>query len=140
MSIKSSAFAYLLRPRVLHALPGRLRIHLPLLKRLPIENGGAVQFVARVLSVPTGITEVAPCLVTGNVLVNYDAERLTADDVLRYLRSATQLCLSNRDRLEGLTAGRLQEVEERLCKWLSGQLSYRLELDGNARIPEDVLA
>ena len=132
--------AYLLRPRVLHRLPGRLRIHLPLLERLPSRNGGAVEFAARLLSVPKGIKEVTPCVLTGNVLIRYDAEHLTDGDVLRYLQAVTQLCVTNRDRLEALTADSLHEAEGRLCQWLNEKISYRLDLDGDMRIPSDVLA
>jgi hypothetical protein len=124
---------------VLHALPGRVRIHLPVLKRAPLHDTGAVDLVARVLSAPAGITEVVPCVVTGNVLVRFDEEQLEADDVLRYFRAATRLCVTNRDLLENLTPTRLQEAEERLCEWLRGRLSYRLNLDGNSKIPEHVL-
>jgi len=140
VSIKDRSIRYFLRSRIVHRLPGRLRIHLPLLKRLPRENSGAVAIVARLLSLPDGISEVAPCLETGNVVIRYNAALHTDDDVLRYLHALTQLCVTNRDLLESLSAEHLFECEERLCTWLKEKLAYRLELDGSMRIPDDVLA
>jgi hypothetical protein len=140
VSLKDSTLAYLLRPRVVHELPGRMRIHLPLLDRLPSENGDTVDMVARLLSVPQGVEEVSPCLITGNVLIRYDSRRLTAQEVLHYLTAITQLVVRNHDRFEIMTAGHFHQCEERLRGWLSAKLSYRLELDGNVRIPDHVLA
>lgn len=139
MSLKDAALGALLRPRVLHALPGRLRIHLPLLKRLP-ENDGIVSLVADLLSVPEGIAEVAPNTATGNVLLRYDGSRLSRDEVMGYLQSVTRICVSHRDRLESVPKERIPEVGERLRIWLGETVSARLHLDPDARVPDDVLA
>jgi hypothetical protein len=140
VSLRDSTLSFLLRPRVVHELPGRLRIHLPLLDRLPSENGKTVDVVARLLSVPNGVEEVSPCLITGNVLIRYDSRRLAPQEVLLYLKAITRLIVHNRDRFETMTAEQFHECEDNLRGWLSGKLSYRLELDGNVRIPDHVLA
>ena len=140
MSIMESAAALLLRPRILHQLPGRIRFHLPILKRLPKTHGATAELVARLLSVPEGIAEVSPCLTTGNVLVRFDSNNLTSDHVLKYMNTVTQLSMHNRDQLERFETNDFPEIEMRLRNWLSNEVSSTLELDGKLRIPEDVLA
>lgn len=140
MTIRDSAIAYLVRPRVVHRLPGRLRIHIPLLRRVPPEHSGAVAFVARMLEVPEGIVSVSPCLTTANVLIRYDSDRISDDDILRFLRAVTQLAVKNRFFIQGLTLERLLASEDSLREWLTNTISQRLEFDSRSRIPDDVLA
>ena len=140
MNLKDAAIGYWLQPRLLHRLPGRVRIHLPVLKRLGKDNPGVVAFVTRLLSVPPGLSEVAPCPITGNVLIRFDGERLKAEDVVRFVRAAARLCLANQDKLGKVPVDRLPEIEDRLAAWLKERITYRLEFDGDLRIPEDVLA
>lgn len=140
MSWPAAATALWLRPRVVHALPGRLRVHLPLLKQVPSSEAYAVARVTRLICAPDAIEEAAPDLRTGNVLIRYDAETLSQSDVLRYLRGVTQLWLTNQSRLSALPPERYGEIEERLQVWLRGRVTYRLHLDGDARIPDELLA
>jgi hypothetical protein len=124
---------------VAHALPGRLRVHLPLLKQVPSSEADAVARVARLICAPDAIEHAAPDLRTGNVLIRYDADALTQADVLHYLRGVTELWLTNRAQLAGLTPQRYGAIEERLHEWLRAQVTYRLHLDGHARIPDELL-
>lgn len=136
----ATAIALWLRPRVVHALPGRLRVHLPLLKQVPAADADWVVRVARLLSAPDAIKDATPDLRTGNVLIQYDAHALTQGDVLRYLRGVTQLWLTNQSRLMALPPERRGDIEERLQEWLRAQVTYRLHLDGHAKIPNELLA
>jgi hypothetical protein len=62
-------------PRVVHSLPGRLRIHAPEWARAEAE----AQARLRALD---GVDAVRASAATGNVLVHFDAQRLDADRVL----------------------------------------------------------
>jgi hypothetical protein len=139
MKFGDTTRALLLRPKALHKLPGRIRVHMPLLKRLPLDSLAAAQATARLLSAPDGIDEAVPSVKTGNVLVRYDAGRVSEEDVLRYLRSVTEIFVANRDRLTGLDAERLRAAEDRIRDWLTQNITYRLELRGDLRIPDEVL-
>ena len=140
MSLKDKTLSYLLRPRVVHQLPGRLRIHLPLLQRIGGENGSVVDLAARLVAVPDGITDVQAAPATGNVLVQYDAEALDAEDVQRYLHALTRMCVANRARFARTTTEAAQQAEKRLRDWLRTRLNDDLDLEGDLRIPDDVLA
>ncbi len=71
-------------PRLLHALPGRLRAHLPsgyVADRLSIER--------RVCQAP-GVRSVAANPRTGNILIHFDPNRTDAPSLLSFLRNNSQ--------------------------------------------------
>jgi hypothetical protein len=140
MRIPGNPLALLLRPRVQHSLPGRLRVHMPLLQRLPQDKPELVAIIADILALPDGITTAEPAPETGNVLVHYDEALIREEDVLAYLRSVTHLAVSNQKRLLQASEADLERIHLKLTAWLRAQLAYRPELDGSARIPDDVMA
>src|SRR5689334_16333639 len=73
--------ALALAPAVIHALPGRLRIHVPdTLASQPQEAE------SRIAGLP-GVTSARVSGVTGNALILYDASVTSEDDILRALAS-----------------------------------------------------
>ena len=86
------------RPRVIHRLPGRLRIHVPLLRRLQREHQGLADSVASLLAVPEGMQRVEVNLDSGNALLLFDPQQLTEREILDYLRGVLDIFLRHRER------------------------------------------
>lgn len=80
-----------LKPRVVHRLPGRLRLHLPALKRLASFNGDVTPTIEEYLILPEGIKSVSVNTRVGSMLICYQGEKLTESKVLEHVQS-----LSNR--------------------------------------------
>ena len=133
-----SALFFLAKPRILHALPGRVRVHLPFLKRWGRDFEDACSLMARLLSTPDEIDDVSPCIVTGNVLIRYEAERLSQADLMAFLSSVLKIVIAHRDDWPKAQTLERDALERRLCDWLRGSLSHRLHLDSRLRIPADV--
>lgn len=138
MTAVDEALFLLMRPRVLHALPGRLRLHVPGLKRWGRDHDALVSLTARLLAAPAGIHDVSPCVATGNILVRYDAEQLSEDELVAFLDSFLRIVMAHRADLSKARPRDLTIVETRLRQWLSGALSHRLYLDRRLRVPADV--
>lgn len=75
----------MLRPRVVHRLPGRLRVHLPALKHLPENNAQLLDVIEAVLAAPLEIESARACSATGNLLLTYDPARVADEQVVRYM-------------------------------------------------------
>ncbi len=88
-------FNFSTRPRVVHRLPGRVRIHFPALERLSSRWHRHSASVAELIKVKQGIenTNIQPA--TGNVLITYDADTLGEQDVFTWLESIVKICLNN---------------------------------------------
>jgi hypothetical protein len=102
-------------PTYLHLLPGRVRMKIPALKHATSE---AQTFETQLRAMHPELTEVTVNSTTGNVLVQYDEQALTAQDVLATLThlSAALPQHSNTPPLSTLLARMMMStVAEQLC-------------------------
>jgi hypothetical protein len=69
--------------KIVHQLPGRIKIHLPLIKGVSVEK---LKLLADRLfadfELPDGIKKVRPNPITGNVVIEYDPNKI---DILVFL-------------------------------------------------------
>lgn len=140
MDWQSVALRLLARPRILHRVPGRLRIHLPFLKLIKEGNAGLVPMISTLLCVPEGLEKIEPCLVTGNVVIQYDTARLSETEVLNYLKSISEICIRHKDRFKQVSREDMPDVAGRLEAFLKSEITYPLALDPQLEIPDHVLA
>ena len=82
-------------PRVVHNLPGRVRIHFPALERLSSRWHRYSAPVAELVKIKQGIqnTNIQPT--TGSVLITYDADMLGQKDVFSWLESIAAIVKNN---------------------------------------------
>ena len=140
MKLPDSALRLLFRPRVLHSLPGRVRIRIPLATRLARRHQDIVALVVDLIGVPEEIHQVEGSAVTGTLLIRYDQRRLNEKDVLAYLRTLFEIYLRNRETLDRLPADRWPRVRDGLRDAVRGGLRHRLTLDPDLEIRSDALA
>ena len=88
-------FYFSAAPRVVHNLPGRVRIHFPALERLSSRWHRYSAPVAELVKIKQGIqnTNIQPT--TGSVLITYDADMLGQNDVLNWLESIATIVKDN---------------------------------------------
>ena len=138
MNLSELGLATIGRPRLLHALPGRLRLHAPFLKRYGKEFPELVEMAARLLTLPEEIEEVSPNPISGNVLLRYDPDKISQEDVVAFFRAVLRCCVRDRDLLARVLNERPDTVEQELCDWMRAALSRRLYLDPGVRIQDYV--
>lgn len=128
------------RPKVIHRLPGRLRIHIPLLKRLARAHQPTADAVGTLLAAPEEISRVTVSLDSGNALLLFDEQRLAEEEVLDYLRGVLDIFLRHRERFAKVPQERLPEVVGRLEPVLRDAVRRRLSLRTDIEIEDHVLA
>jgi hypothetical protein len=130
----------LLRPRIVHRLPGRLRLYLPALKQVDhVQREWA--FVWRdLLGSPAEIETVEVNLTTGSLLIRYHADQLTEAELLAFLYAVNRLALRYWDRLAATPPAKLPRVLQRLIRAIRAATRHRLVFDDKIEIPEDVWA
>ena len=82
-------------PRVVHRLPGRVRIHFPALKKSSSGWHRYSASVAELVKIKQGIQSTSIQPATGNVLITYDADTLGEQDIFNWLESIVKICLNN---------------------------------------------
>ena len=128
----------LLKPRVLHSLRGRVRIHLPLLKRsdrglLPL--GDVISAAEKVLP---GVKRIEPSLVSGNILIEYDCATTSESTILATVRTITKSALRHRDRFFALSAERRESVLNRLVEYFGSIDIKRLDKEETLELPDEI--
>ena len=130
----------LLRPRIVHRLPGRLRLYLPALKQVDHVQREWALVWRDLLGGPAEIQSVDLNLTTGSVLIRYHADQLTEAELLAFLQAINRLALRYWDRLAAIPAAELPQVLRRLVRAIRAGTRHRLVLDEKFEIPEDVWA
>lgn len=87
------------RVQVVHRLPGRLRLHVPLLGHVPEPWRGTLTIIEQILIIPEGISQVRIEPRTGNVLICYDTNLLLEKDILETLRAVLAWARKHHEQL-----------------------------------------
>ncbi len=138
MKVLDSGLALLAKPRIIHAIPGRMRLHFPIMKKFGKRYGNWALMICELISEPDGIEEVSPSLITGTVLLFYDHHKLTEQEILTFITSLGKIFISHRDELSPVAEQKPELVLDRLKEWLRSALTQRLHLDSRQRITYDV--
>jgi hypothetical protein len=129
---------WLLRPQIVHRLPGRLRLRVPALRQID-HTQQEWAFVWRdLLDGTEEIESVEVNPTTGSVLIRYDPDRLTEAELLAFLQAVNRLVLQHVDRLAALPPTALPEALRRLVRSVRAGMRHRLVLDDKLEIPPDV--
>jgi hypothetical protein len=132
--------SWLLRPRILHRLPGRLRLCFPALRQIDHVQREWAFVVRDLLGSPAEIQTVEVNLTTGSVLIRYHADQLTEAELLAFLRAVNRLVIRYWERLAATSPAKLPDVLRRLGRAIRAGTRHRLVLDDAFEISEDVWA
>jgi hypothetical protein len=108
-----------LRTRIVHRLPGRLRVEIAALRKIPVEKRELVRTIVDGAILPHGVTSLEPSFVTGSVVLTYDPQVITEQQVLIAIREISHAVLEHREELWRIGRQNLPVAMERLNGVLS---------------------
>ena len=85
MSLKNNWLTIQLRPRVIHRLPGRMRIHFPALQKINGNFHDIANVLLKGFRLPDHFSEVQINYITGNILIVYQVEKLVERQVMDWI-------------------------------------------------------
>jgi len=130
--------AWLLRPRVVHRLPGRLRLRIPALKKLA-RGSHPDGFSWRDLRVgPNRIHEIAVNLATGSVLIQYSQDEFAEAELLRFVEALNRLAIRHWSQFKTVPEEHRPEVLQRLVRELGRAMRPHLAFNEDFAIPDHV--
>ncbi|NCO38296.1 MAG: hypothetical protein COZ06_28635 [Armatimonadetes bacterium CG_4_10_14_3_um_filter_66_18] len=118
-----------LKPRVVHSLPGRLRVQLPLLRHVPAKSEAVADWLPRLLRAPDGIASVEFSSVSGSLLYAYDGAVLTEQEVLAWVHAVARTIVRYQEHLAGLKPEDVPQIGDRLEPALRKALRPKAVLD-----------
>lgn len=126
------------KPRVIHSIPGRMRLNVPLLKRMGKEHHGSTKLLSVLLKQVEGIDDVTANHVSATILLHYDSKVLSGEEILTFCSSLCRVLLSQKDDLTRLLEKDNDMIFRCLKDWLQRSIKQQLHLDINQRIlPDD---
>jgi hypothetical protein len=79
--------------KVVHHLPGRLRLHIPLLERLSSEWRCYQSDLVEIIKLNKGIVDIEMSIISGRVLIYYHPDRTSKSQILQWVKDlALTLC------------------------------------------------
>lgn len=110
------------RPRVVHRLPGRLRVHVPVLQRLPADDEVFLDRLVDVLTRCPGVEGVQGNRTSANLLIRYDPDSIEEKVLLHWLHNLADSAMRVAPGLVGRPASAWRQAAERLLNAFEGTL------------------
>lgn len=107
--LTETIFSLLMKVKVMHSLPGRMRISLPQIKKIPEEFRHEQDLIELLLLVLPGIERVTVNYLLGTVLIAYESRLTSEKIILTYIKKALTLLNRFQERLSKLSPHQLQE-------------------------------
>jgi len=127
-----------LKPRVVHRLPGRMRVHIPALRQVSLEFQEIVDVLLTGFMYPEGIQKVTINYITGNLLILYDHQFIQEKSVLDWLAELSKITGQIWMRFKNAVNGNAQKIGENLLHYFAEASKNRTILDKNFNIPDHV--
>jgi hypothetical protein len=110
-------------PTVVHSLPGRVRLRIPALTRIPPEHHPAVEARLHGARLPVGLVELQVRVLSGSVLVRYDPDDHDESTVVAWVEAVVQAVRAEIDGLLELAPERRATAAEALRRRLEQRLA-----------------
>jgi hypothetical protein len=119
---------------VVHSLPGRLRLHVPVLAQIP-EEAPVDEYVALAMNAIEGVKTVEVSRASSRALIGYDARKLSERQIVDLVRSLLSQVVLHSPRFLDLD----QQAQERFAERLRTHFAAtRIRPGEEVRIPHDL--
>ena len=138
MSLRDGWLVLQLRPRVIHRLPGRMRVHVPALRRVTAHFRELADSLLVGFALPEGIHSAQASYTTGNLLILYDHGRISEEEVLDWLLAVKKTVGQVLERFADMDAGKTERVGERLLDFFRAESRHGTRIDRDFAIPDEI--
>lgn len=81
-SFLKTAFFYFNKIKVVHSIPGRLRLYIPGMEKVPNEMRKYDYYTTNLIKLHNGIEDISYSYITGKILLTYDVKKQTKKKLL----------------------------------------------------------
>lgn len=120
---------HLKRMKIVHQLPGRLRLHIPLLEGLSSDWGRYQSDLVDIIKLKEGVVHIELSTITGRVLIVYDPLRTDPTQILQWFKTISIMLYQA--FMDSPIASKQQITP--LLKKLRSQFQQMLQHDGHIR-------
>jgi hypothetical protein len=138
MSLKTVYVARKLNAKVRHRLPGRLRLHIPILKEATEEIKQHIQLFSDLCVLPSGIESVAPNFITATVLIRYNVDQVRERDVLNWIEHLKVSAMQFIQKFDKMHDEQRAKTITRFIDFIDQLEKDQIEINHELKIPDHV--
>lgn len=109
--------------KVLHSIPGRIRLFIPSLDQVPEQMKKYEDYTTAILKLKDGIKKIEYSYLTSKILIEYDKEKLVEKDIVDWLNKIWKIIVDNEHIYQDMT---VNQIEDNIKKFYL-MLKERLE-------------
>ena len=100
--------------KVVHSIPGRIRLFIPSLDQFPEQMKKYENYITAIIKLKAGINNIEYSYTTSKILVEYDKTKLKEEDIVNWLNKIWKIIVDNEDVYYGMS---MDEVEKNVKKF-----------------------
>jgi hypothetical protein len=138
IDLKQRIGDYLLGPKVIHRVPGRLRVSVPAIRSIPSQFNGMANRLMDKVRLPNGVKTVDLNFISGNVLIHYHVNQTEEVGVMGWLNDLYVFLLSLEKRLAKLPESEKKKAASHVVCFLENADLGCLDLENKEAIVEAI--
>ena len=95
MNIKNHIIKHFIKFKVVHSIPGSLRLKVSNASKIPQEAKEYDKYVVQGLKMLEGITDVEFNYITGSVVINYDTKKTYEEKIIKWINKVIDIVLGD---------------------------------------------
>ena len=124
-NIMKSAYMFFNKIKVVHSIPGRLRLSIPGLNQVPEDLRKYDSYTTEVIKMEPGIKEVSYSYITGKMLILYDSAQIDEKKIVEWLNEIWKKVVDNQSLYENMTQEEIEKNADNFYQILRSQLKRR---------------
>lgn len=138
IDLKKSWIKMQLRPRVIHRLPGRLRIHVPALKKVNPSFHDIANILLKGFQLPGSFEFIKVNYISANLLIVYDAKGISESKVLDWVFDVRNLIEEIIVKFSEVEEDKIQSSENKLYDFFKTESAKGTLIDRKFVIPNEI--
>lgn len=126
-NILKKAYLTFNKVKILHSIPGRIRLFIPSLDQMPDQMKKYEDYISSILKLKKGLNKIEYSYLTSKILIEYDKAILKEEDIVNWLNKIWKIIIDNEHIYQGMT---VDEIESNIKKFYL-MLKEKLEKEEN---------
>lgn len=128
----------LVKPKPVHSIPGRIRLHVPGLKQLSNRESEAIPLVTELTRLVPGIESIQPSFISGNILILYSIDEISESQVLHLFGAMARCAIHYRTKFLAVPENKRNKVFESIKEYIMNGTLERVLNGEELEIPDAV--
>lgn len=124
-SILKTAFFYFNKIKVIHSIPGRLRLSVPYLADVPENMRKYDHYTTSLIKLEEGVESVSYSYVTGKVLLTYNPEKTDEKKIVNWINFVWKKIIDNQDVYNKMQPEEIERNLDKFYEMLCNELKKR---------------